>query len=588
MENAIQKIKYFLARHGAALLLALLIGAIYAAPYIYHAAEPGYQGIFMADQGDADYYLSVINKSYTSDGLVGDPFHYETEDSRNPFQFFIFEFVLGRIGTLFNLPIDTLATLSQFVFPAALALLFYFFALALCGRRTTALVVAGAMLLGNEVVRLEGVSNMLNTLFGNGMYREFLMYSRPINPQVSGIAFFAVLFGFYRFFTRRDRRSALVAGAGLGALAYVYPYFWLFAFVVFGVMGLRALARREWAFVREGLVAAAACVAAMVPFLVANLPVFLGGGETALTTAIPTHRIIVEKMILVPLVLYGAIALWGYAGRGVFAAWARGFMQCYAFVGMLLIAGLIVSNHQVITGKLVFQEHFHFFTNIPVFILALSLLAMDILSRLPRRLYYASAAVSLGFLLWYGMGVQVSSYRGHGEAARMQALAPVFAHLREESGSVVLSDYYLSTRLTIYTQSFAYGGAYDATFALPRERLEHDYFVILALRGVLPSKADVYMRDPAHRNELGSVLFIGTYWRDLCGSYACFPDSVIDELVPKYREFLSKPLLLRIHEHKADYLLWDTVAHPDWRLSAVVEQGPVLTSGDFALYHIKK
>jgi hypothetical protein len=569
------------------LLLALLVGIIYAGPYVYPALSTEYRGIFMADSGDADFYLSAINKSYESDGLVGDPFMYEYRDARNPFQFFAIEFVVGRLGAALGLPIDTLATAISFVFPALLSLLLYAFALRLSGSRLTALVVATAMLLGNELVRFDSIANTINTFHFDGMYREFLTYSRFINPQASALLFFGELFVLHRLSITKSWRLALISGAALGVLAYIYPYFWMFAFVLLGVVFLYSLLARQWRLTHLALAAGATAGVVMLPFLVAILPILLHGGETALTQAIPTHRIIVEKMILLPLFMYAALWLWGWKGKGRSAQWAWMFSTKYIFVLLLLVSGLIVSNHQIITGKLLFQQHFHFFTNIPLFVLSMSLLYMELLQLLPRRWRIIGAFAAAVVLIWYALGVQVSSYRGHyEESQRYQALAPIFDYLRNDaSPSVILTDYYLSTRLTMYTQDYTYTGGYDATFAIPKEQLVHDYFVMLALRGVKASEIKEYLYQ--NRDEVGGILFIGTYWRDLCGSYGCFPDSVLEDLVPQYQAFAKQPLLQSIRTHKLDYLLWDSKMDPAWRLRELVVEKPILESGDFKLYAVR-
>jgi hypothetical protein len=166
-------------------------------------------------------------------------------------------------------------------------------------------------------------------------------------------------------------------------------------------------------------------------------------------------------------------------------------------------------------------------------------------------------------------------------------MAEIFKHLNnEEDSSVVLTNSYWATRLTMYTEDFVYSGGYDATFAVPKERLAHDYFVLLALRGVSPGESRAYMSKSVNRHEIASLLFIGTYWRDLCGSYECFPDSVIDELVKGYGEFSIRPLAEAIRDHRIDYILWDSKQEPGWQLKGLVQDLAAVTSGDFRLYRL--
>ncbi|MDO8548376.1 MAG: hypothetical protein Q7R71_01770 [bacterium] len=593
MQKTLMIVKLF-KTHMFALLLALLVGAIYAGPDIYHAMTPGYQGILMADSPDAAFYLTNINKSYTSPGLLGDPFLYEYQNVRNPFQYFVIDFALGKIGAVLHLPIDIFTMIMGFFFPALLTLLLYAFVYKLSGSRLAGFCAAGAVLLGNEIARLSSMSNIAHTFLLDGSYREFLNYSRPVNPQVSSIFFFGALFCLlYLLRNPRSRVAIILSGISLGLLVYIYVYFWAFAFVMLGVMGIYALTIRNWSLALGTIGAGAVSLLCIAPFLLANVPILLHGGASGLTQAISTHQIIIEKVILLPLFLYTLIFLWAWwsRGQGRVGEWASLFATKYVFVLLLLIAGVIVSNQQVITGKLIFLQHFHFFTNIPMFLLSMSVLGFEILTFVNLRWRIVAIGAVVTTLAWFSLGVQVSSYKAHSEeSARYQMLAPIFAYLNTQArpNSVVFTDSYLSSRLTIYTQDFVYyASGYDVTYQVPQERLIHDYFVVLALRGVTADSIRPYLYQNNNREEVGGTLYVGTYWRDLCGSYICFPDSVLENLIPQYESFLTRPLTESIRAHKIDYLLWDKVTDAGWKIDKIVEEDPLIESGDFALYLIR-
>lgn len=578
--------------HAWAIFLAVAVGVLYSGPDIYHALTPGYQGIVMADSSDAAFYLTNINKSYEAPGLLGDPFLYEYQNVRNPFQYFLPDFVIGKAGALLHLPIDTLVIVMELFFPALLALLLYAFAYALSGNRLTAFFVSAALLLGNEIVHPDGIGNLFSTFAFHGSHREFLTYSRPINPQVSSVFFFSALWLLLRLLqSPHSKWRVALAGAAVGLLVYIYVYFWAFAFVLLWVMFLYALLVRNWPLVFAACMAGAAGIFCMVPFLLANLPIFLHGGGSALSDAIRTHQPILEKVILLPLFLYAFVYFSAWKGHGSIRQWALGFGKKYLFVILLLITGVMVLNQQILTGKVVFQQHFHFFTNIPVFLFAMSFLFMELMIFFLPRWRGLSVMALVFIFAWFALGVQVSSYKAHAtESARYQALAPIFSYLREQAPvqSVVLEDSYLSPRLTIYTQAFSYNASgYDATYQVPQERIVHDYFVALALRGITAEAARAYMYRADNRDEIGYTIFVGTYWRDLCGSGGCFPDSVLEDLIPQYKVFSTHPLVESIHTHKIDYVLWDKATDPDWQISNIAAGSPLIESGDFALYKVR-
>ena len=580
--------------HLFVILLALLVGTIYAAPDVYHAHTNGYQGVVMASGPDEELYLTIINKSYGSPGLVADPFQYEYRQAPNPLQYFFVEFGLGRIGAALHLPIDGLLQAMDFFFPALLVLVLYAFVYSVSGSRLAGVLASGAILLGNEIVLPGNISNIVNTFLMHGGFTEFLTYSRPISPQEHSIFFF-IMIGCLLYLLRnpRSKWAILLSGVGVGLMAYIYLYFWAFLCALLGVMFLYGLITRNWTLTLGVAISGVFSLACTASFFIANLPVLIHATNSALTLPTHSHKIILEKMILVPLFFYSLIFIWAWwsRGEGKCGVWASAFAKRNLFVLLLLITGVIVSDQQVLTGTLLFQEHFHFYTNIPIFLLSMSLLGMELLVWVPMLWRIIAISSVLMLLVWFTIGVQISSYKSHSnEFARYQELAPIFSYLRTQAPaqSVVLSDWQLSTKLTIYTQDFSYATTYDMTFEVPWERLVHDYFVTLALRGVTASGVRDYMYQTDNRVEIGSVLFIGTYWRNLCGTYSCFPDSVLEELIPQYREFISLPLKTNIRSYKIDYILWDKVTDPGWKINEITVGNPLIESGDFALYQVRQ
>jgi len=580
--------------HLPAILLALFIGFVYAAPNLYHASTPEYQGVIMADSPDEDFYLTVINRSYALSGFLGNPYLYEYKEVRNTFQYFLVERGLGEIGSAFDLSIGALSILMKLVFPALLVLLIYFFAYSISADKLTAFFVAAAMLLGNEIVHPNGIVNLFNTFLFRGEYSEFLLYSRPVNPQVSAIVFYGALTSlFFLFRNPRSRYAIALSGLLVGGLLYVYIYFWAFAAAFLGVLFLYALVLRYRPLISAVGAAGVISLLIMAPFLYANLFMALAGEGGGLTQTIATHAPIVEKVILLPLFLYLCIFLyaWRTGGRGFLGAWTLEFSRKYVFLLLLLLVGVIVSNQQVLTGRVLFQQHFHFFTNIPMFVFSMSFLGMEALRLFSLRWRMPVAGGTILLLLWFTLGVQAASYEDHRlESARHQSLAPIAEYLsaHDPKESVVLANTYVSNRLTMYTQNPVYSaGGYDTTFQVPWERLVHNYFVTLALRGVTAEEVRAYVYEPANRHEIGYTIFTGTYWRDKCGSGGCFPDSVLEDLIGGYREFSSQPLRENIHRYKADYLLWDGLVNPEWPLESLVLGKPILQSGDFELYTLR-
>jgi hypothetical protein len=140
----------------------------------------------------------------------------------------------------------------------------------------------------------------------------------------------------------------------------------------------------------------------------------------------------------------------------------------------------------------------------------------------------------------------------------------------------------------MYTQDFAYATGNDATFVVPQVRLINDYFTMLDLRGVTAQSVRSYIYQPVNRDEIGQKLYIGTFWRDSCGSDGCFPNSILESLIPQYQAFVSTPLLTDVEGYKINFVLVDSVEDADWKNVYQILGTPVYRSGDFTLYAIKQ
>ncbi|HEY5383487.1 MAG TPA: hypothetical protein VIJ88_02960 [Candidatus Paceibacterota bacterium] len=576
--------------HSLALVLALMVGALYAAPHVYFAHTPAYRGIYMAESSDEDFYMTTINKISYSGGIVGNPYLFEYQNIGNPFQYYGAEFALAKVKTLFHLSIAELAIAMKLVFPAALFLLMYLFFYTLAGTKQLALLGSTAVMLGNELAQ-SGVHDVAATFLLRSPFTDFLTYARPINPSVSGLFFFGAFISL--LYLLRNPRSKWAIGVSallLGLLAYLYVFFWVFACVLLGVMFLYAALTRNKILCLAAVVTGVIGIGISLPFLFALLSSVHGSTSESLF-AVPTHRFIVEKVILIPLFIFTCIYgyEWWQRRRGRASAVLSAFTQKYMFVFLLLIAGELVSNQQVITGRLVQPHHFHFYINIPLFLIASSLLFYAVLEQYLPRFKNLLIGVSILFLFAYGAGVQISSYRAHEPAyVQYQNYSPALAWLNASGGGkVVLTDEYLATRVTMYTNDFVYVGPTDLAYQVPFLRLEHDYFVLLYLRGVRSDTVRAYVYTPSNRDEI-SVLLVGAeYYRDLCGSYSCFPDSKLESLIADYKVFLKQPFETQLTQYRVDYVLWDKTANPEWHLEQFPFLQKVYDAEGIAIYQVK-
>jgi len=356
--------------------------------------------------------------------------------------------------------------------------------------------------------------------------------------------------------------------------------------IALGVVFVFALVRRENSLATS--VAMSVCIAllASLPFL---LNIFNTLGTTSADEAnigknfISTHRVILEKVLLVPLLFISG--LWLFLRRRPIAL-SREFI----FLVALLIAGLIASNQQVLTGMEIQQHHFHFMTNIPIFLLSGATICWYLLQTLLSEkvaIRNILAAFIIASVVAHAVGIQVTSYTHiFDEMHDRQRWASAFVWLNTNTTKkdVVLANPEVSETIPIYTHDYVYGALHAATYPVSVERLAHNYFMTIFLDGVRGQDARQYLTE--HRNEVGQYIFEGQYWRANCGSFGCFPESIFEKLVADYQNFAAEPFEQNLKKYKIDYIIWDKKRESSWQLDQYSLLRKVFDENSMALYRV--
>ncbi|HEY4482988.1 MAG TPA: hypothetical protein VI953_02315 [Candidatus Paceibacterota bacterium] len=574
------------------LLVALLAGVLHVAPYIYFEQQLGgeYQGVHMAGAYDEDFYLSFVNQARVGKSAFANPYIYENRDQGISFRYQVLDTLIGWSGRVLNLSMDSIALAIKFFSTALLFIVLFVLGKSLTKSAVGGVLVAIVVELGNEIARLE-IEPVLNTIFHwQSSFNSFLFYDRPIYPSVTAIFFFFGLYLVWKLLEDNKRLHAILLGVLVGIISYLYFYFWVFLTILICVMIITAVVRKEYALAKNFVLALIIGTIISVPFLVG---VYGTLGQGSVDTAniaknfVSTHRIIVEKVILAPLIILAGV--W-YFLRSKKITLPRQL----AFLFACLLAGLIASNQQVFTGMEVQQHHFHFMTNIPILLLTAGVLLWYLLGQLSRSTvayrYIRAMVVGVVFIvvIAHATGVQASSYRfWSGEFTDRQRWMSAFRWLNTNTSKddVVLSSRGLSESVPIYTHNYVYGALHAMSYPVPIERLEHNYFTQIYLDGVRTTGAREYLQ--AHRDEMGQYVYEGQYWRATCGSFGCFPDSTFDKLVADYQTFVSRPFESELNKYRLDYVVWDKKRDPNWSLDQYKSLKQIFEQDKVVIYTFK-
>jgi hypothetical protein len=463
------------------------------------------------------------------------------------------------------LPFDTLAIFCKFLFPALNFLVVYGLVLYLTKKKSFALLGATAMLLAQEIAPIS-ITALIDTFSFNSPFHHFLLFSRPINPQVNAIFFFLTLWALAALWHQPERkRYAWLAGIATGILGYLYFFYWNFTTILLGIMFVASLCMRDRMRMKKVLAALGISLVVALPYLITMIEMLGAGTASVGKNYILTHRVIIEKIMLFPLALLGVMMAWKYIKyRSIKLA------HPFQFLLLLVLAGIAASNQQVIHGMEIQQHHYHFMTNIPVFIIVMSILVAMAIERYCHKYVRPTIALLVILLFFQAASIQAASYKYWKPIfAEYQAYAPVFEWLNKNSAynDIIYASETISQLIPTYTHDDVYSALHLSVYPVPLERLEHNYFIYMYLEGIRENTVRDYLFKEENRNRIGQHLFEGQYWRAMCGSFGCFPDSVIEDLIIKYKNFLKKPFEQNFKKYRVNYVMWDSRENPEWNVS---------------------
>jgi len=370
-----------------------------------------------------------------------------------------------------------------------------------------------------------------------------------------------------------------------GILFYVYLYFWTFALVSLGVILIYNLVTKAFkqSFYIFGAILLGILIGLPQIYKLFNLLNVLISGSSDLVNVNMASRPgpIFEKVVLGTFVLYVLFMI--YLRK-------RGTLNKVFLVPLfLLITSIIVVNQQLITGKVIQPHHYYFFTNLPSAYIALAII-FGYFVNLIKQKYLKYSIVTAVFLLVFawGVGVQASSYKYWAPIYRgYQKYGDILGWLKSNApkDSVIYSNDQFADIVSAYTPFFVYwnGHAGDSAYP-PMERKELVYFLRMRLNNIGAEKAEKYLRD--RREEIGWG-FYGQYYRDTCGTYGCFPNKMMDELIAGYKDFLKQPFEKEFRRYKVDYFVWDEKKNPEWRVGEFKFLEPIYNYSDVTVFKVK-
>ncbi|MFA5745225.1 MAG: glycosyltransferase [Candidatus Paceibacterota bacterium] len=565
-----------ISRHVGALLSALVVGILCVAPSFYFAhVAPSYAGIAMTGSDAEEHYTSRIKDVY--DGYPGLGNVFLSQKSQPYLVPGLGENIVARLGKLFSMSAEAVNVAAKFVFPFIIVLLVYLLVYSLCASSSGALLASVFVVVGDAI--LGGPTLFIGVITGRAPITSFLLYSRPINPEVSAIFLFSALLILVLFFFK-NRMPTLSSIVTLGLLAgsslYISPYVSSFLFTVFGLSIIWFLYRRDYPRAKALVASIAVGLMTLVPFLL-NLfelqqsPVF---SDLSLRQGlIHTNSLVIGFWIIV---LVASLFVW-----------PRRFLSSRPFFAISIIALAILLNQQVITGVALQSAHYHWYITKPLVGMVIALFSVFLIERLfsvkiIRGMLYATC---LGVIFISAVLIQRASYTAqYSQALEVQEYASVLAFLQTlPVGQSVWASRDLSLYIPIYTKQDAPNNSDAEYYLVPQKFLEDRLFFEYTLRKITPVSAFTIMQ--SEREDIANRLF-GVYWRDQHGSYEAIPDSLLTQYANDYKKIARQSITLQLSALGVSLVVWDTQNDPSWNISRSLGTKPIFRTERFEIYQL--
>lgn len=566
-----------LAKHSAALVVAILVGLVCVAPQIYFAVStPNYAGIALIGSDGEGHYAARINQVYAGHPSLGNTF---LPNKDQPYlQPSLGEIIVAGIGKVSGMSASQVNTFSKFLFPLLVALLLYSFAYVLFSSRIIGLFAALCALFGDNLI--SGISPWLGLLHGTSAATDFLPYVRPINPEVSGLFFFAVLYIFYRAFAVRGLPrlwESFAIGALTGVSLYMTPYTFTFLGLFLGLSFLWFWRRRAYQNMLHLAYAGIAAFVVLIPFLL-NYKALVAHPDYADTAMryglILTHSPALGIWILLML------------GLSLFL-WPKQYKDARIFFSISALTLLVLTNQQILTGHALQLSHYHWYITKPLVGIMLGMYAVVIAqyvfrNELLRNSVYVLAAL---ILLYNAALVQIYSYKAHyADAAAAQTYAPTLAYLNTiPTEQTAWANKSLSVYIPLYTKHNAPNNDYASSYLIGNDFLVERMLLEYRLRGVTPS--DIATQLTKDRATVSGQIF-QLYWRDQGGNYESIPDSYLEAYAARYKEIYTKPFEQLFKDMGATMIVWDKALEPEWRVDSLPFVHKTFEDKNIAVYQL--
>lgn len=593
-EKALKNISQHFREHCAAYLLSAFIGFVMIYPQLLFMiqAQERFKGFNIFETDAEYYYIARIQGAREGDFRLANPLLKEGKNF--PYvQPPLPEIIMAATGKIFGLGIPGTLMLFSIIAPAGIFLLIYFFVLEMTGGKKMAAILAPVViLLATNLVSYP--MEFVQMLQGEFRATKFLIYSRPVSPQISSLFFFGWLLCFWKIVHTHKPQYFLLSLIIFGLSFYIYPYTWSFALVLMVVYAAHLLFQKRYDLFKT-------IIGIIFGGLILSIPYWINTYELiqhpSYEYLLTTYGLYESRKLVFSAILFisGAMLL-------VLYRWNSHFQNCFWFLFSMVITGFIVINQQVITGRVLYYGHYHWYFHKPLLVVIGMIFIFTLFEKFKIKKPFLSYFAVFVFVvsLYNAYHVQTVSYKYHFDRyLNYQKYHKVIGFLNEntQAGEVVYvvgSFYYPagipfaqtdikpSRMLTRFIFSYTPLNVYfftDTTLYLtphPQYNL-YNLYIVLKGQGVTPEESFAYLRDnPKIFRDIFVTYFKvrGRPYRDLTAEDVT--PQRIEYALSGYKNFYKMTWNEIFSRYPLDYIVWDKNDLPFWPFEEIRQKENIL------------
>ena len=528
MHPTLMKALVLVRTHIVALALALAASLIVLAPNAMLWADPEFEGIEMMMLDAENHYIARIAE--VSEGHLTASNTFLPEKDLPYATPALGEMSIALFGKVFAMEPARGAVVSKSISVFLIAILVYAFAFVLSRSRIASLLSVGFVMFGYNLIGLS-FKPFLDLVSGSPSGGPFILFSRLVNPSISGIFLFGGLFLMYREFFARERTTwwrAIFVGALVGLSLYITPFIYSFLGLVILITFIWFLIHREYSRSVNVFLSGAVGLLFSIPFFINYIALTKLAGYENLTRFLG----LIERRefvlgALLPLMAAVVVFLW----PKVFPKPGRTFF-------LIVCTSLFLSlNQQLVTGTYLQPGHYHWYITKPLAGIIAGLFVGYVLERfLALRLRISAVALILGVVIYNSMGFLSPWYESTKVVAHMaQSYGPLVRHLDTvASPQVIWADGDTSDYIPIYTAHDAPNSVNLGSYPISAVFFENRLFLEYRLRGVSPEAFENVIRSESHY--VGDRLW-GLWLREQFGDSSAVPEEEFARLALGYKAF---------------------------------------------------